>query len=97
MSADVSLITSEPPALQPTEKTLSSNTSQPFVFDPYQKKSSEIKPKRKRQIIDDNSIPLALATSLHSNISLYNENDFLSKYIQQLFTNNKKVVNKKYL
>lgn len=37
--------------------------------------------------MDDKSIALALATSLHSNISLCNEDYFRTKYIHQLFIN----------
>jgi hypothetical protein len=61
----------------PTEKIVSSTNSQP-------RKSSRKKSKH------ENSIPLALTTSLHSNVSLCNEDYFLSKYIHHLFADQHK-------
>ncbi|CAF1333890.1 unnamed protein product [Rotaria sordida] len=69
-----------------SDKTLFSHNSQPFLFDLHQRKQSHKKLKENRQIINDHSIPLALASSLHSNLSLYNEDYFLTKYVHQLCT-----------
>ncbi|UJR08503.1 hypothetical protein I4U23_012769 [Adineta vaga] len=44
------------------------------------------KSKQRQRFIGKKSIPLTLATSLHSNISLYDDHYFLTKYIPQLFT-----------
>lgn len=69
-----------------TKKTSFSNKSQQCIVDPHKRKSSRRKSKQKRRIIDDNSISLKLATSLHSNVPFNNEDYFLTKYIHQLFT-----------
>ncbi|CAF4773626.1 unnamed protein product [Rotaria sp. Silwood1] len=69
-----------------SDKTLFLNNSQPFVINLHQGKQSNKKFKRNRRIINDHSIPLALATSLHSNLRLYDEDYFLTKYIHPLFT-----------
>ncbi len=70
---------SSPLLSDPTDKTLFLNNSQPFFSGRQQRKLSQKKNKQKRRIIDNNSIPLALATSLHSNVSLYNVDYFLTK------------------
>lgn len=67
----------------PNDKTSPSDNSRPVVFDLQQRKLS----KQKRRIIVDNKIPLALAISLHSNISSYNTDYLLTKYIHSLLTN----------
>jgi len=71
----------------PKDETSFSDKSHPCLFDLQPKKLSQKKSKQKRRIIDDNNIPLALATSLHSNVSLYSVDYFLTKYIHQVFTN----------
>ncbi|CAF2534112.1 unnamed protein product [Rotaria sp. Silwood2] len=68
-----------------SDETLFLNNFQPVFFDLHQRKQSHKKLKQNQRIIDDHSIPLALATSLHSNLSLYNEDYFLTKYIYPLF------------
>ncbi len=72
--------------INPTDKTSFSDNSQACLFDLQQRKLCQKKSKQKRRIIDDNNIPLALATSLHSNVSLYSVDYFLTKYIHQVFT-----------
>ncbi|CAF4317866.1 unnamed protein product [Rotaria socialis] len=68
-----------------TDKTLLSNSSQISNFHLHQRKQCPQKIKQNRRIIDDCSIPLTLTTSLHSNLSLYNEDYFLKKKIHHLF------------
>ncbi|CAF2112943.1 unnamed protein product [Rotaria magnacalcarata] len=62
-----------------TDKALLSNSNQIFNFHLHQGKQCPKKIKQNRRIIDDCSIPLTLTTSLHSNLSLYNEDYFLKK------------------
>ena len=62
-----------------------SNDSPPRFVHLYPRKQSHRKSKQYQPITNNHSIPLALATSLHSDLSLHNEDDFLTEYIHQLF------------
>jgi hypothetical protein len=88
-NTDLPPITNAFPALNTVNKSslsLLPNPTKKALFSIHQRKSSQKKSKQKRRIIVDNSIPLTLATSLHSTVSFYNEDYFLKKYMHQLFT-----------
>ncbi len=88
-NTDLPPITNAFPELNTFNKSSSSllpNPTKKAVFSIHPRQSSQKKSKQKRRIIVDNGIPLTLATSLHSNVSFYNEDYFLKKYIHQLFT-----------
>lgn len=94
INTNISRIENRPSVLNTPNQTeiqmankLLAQRDQPTGSHIYGRKNFCKKLQKHRQIIDNHSIPLTLATSLHSNFSWCNEDDFSTKYILKMFKN----------